>query len=923
MKSILTFLSLFVLLISLVSCYDEDEIPAGVIRIDYAGASSQMVPGLRVIPFPGTSYKMVPRDGGNGSCLQLKGDDPRFISIVDAKGDLIPEGKGALLSMWIRGASAYDSSGVHLSVQMTGEAGGKDLKIVARGRLSGTTRVRLSAWYYRRDGSAAPKAILLEVPDKTGVVLDDVLMTYSPEKLPADPRPVIRVQEDRIMAGDHQIILQGINLSAYSSDDKFDYNRELTANREGDYRDIAAAGFNVVRLNLWYRALMADGGWEWLNIQRLWAQRHGLRLILDLHAPPGGYQSPVYEGGFWKDTPQARLWQEQTIQFWQEIARRYKNDPAIAAIDLINEPKPGRDGQWWDFVRRTVKRIHAEGFDQPVIAEKSFAPDAGYELLEDKGIIYDCHFYDPWPFASGQGGKYNTACLPGEPGVVLNRDWLLKDLKDEALDFARENKVPLNVGEYGIAWEALKNGGLLWLQDLTDILDEYRISRQYWCWHTYQDFSIERSGRYRKDPPVVNDRVLSIISVKNKRIKKVARTKGLVAFWDFEHEKDGAWSSYYDSLTVNRSFPVFIRRIGDTVSYTPENWPYDDADSRLLTDQSGPFGQAVRFNRGYIFGEVPRRLFDATPLDLHGHKPFTIIAWLKFTGQRHMVAGIWDEGGWNKYSGRRQAALFGGLFDEQGVIAHISATGAASFPQSEVKGAQYARQRAIDGQPFENGRWVAMAMTCDPDKKRVTAFLNGIMTPKYKTDPVARDVFRYQKEISANPFHFKWPVYSPRHFILKYNGYNVETSGVYERWLEADLDQKRIVYGMDHPGHTRIKNKYRITLDIRRRGISLLSHLLQFRAVQGEDVALPVSGSIQPGDVLITSLEEKTGGRWNRVGTEVQYAVSEGAPFTFGRALGLGSEALNEGTQLYIDGVAVFDRVLKGEELKALSFGGL
>ncbi len=43
-------------------------------------------------------------------------------------------------------------------------------------------------------------------------------------------------------------------------------------------------------------------------------------------------------------------------------------------------------------------------------------------------------------------------------------------------------------------------------------------------------------------------------------------------------------------------------------------------------------------------------------------------------------------------------------------------------------------------------------------------------------------------------------------------------------------------------------------------------------------------------------------------------------PFAFGRALGLGTEPIDDGTQLYIDGVAVFNRVLSKDELKELAF---
>ena len=77
---------------------------------------------------------------------------------------------------------------------------------------------------------------------------------------------------------------------------------------------------------------------------------------------------------------------------------------------------------------------------------------------------------------------------------------------------------------------------------------------------------------------------------------------------------------------------------------------------------------------------------------------------------------------------------------------------------------------------------------------------------------------------------------------------------------------------------------------------------------------------LQPGDEIITSLEFPKDGRWQRIGKEISYRLREGAPFTFGRALGLGTEPIDHGTQLDIDGVAVFNRVLEPEELSALAF---
>jgi len=400
----------------------------------------------------------------------------------------------------------------------------------------------------------------------------------------------------------------------------------------------------------------------------------------------------------------------------------------------------------------------------------------------------------------------------------------------------------------------------------------------------------------------------------------VAKTKGLIAFWDFSLIHDGKWTSYHDDDVVKRGYPVVLRRIGDPNPYKPEEWPHTDEESKLMFDSSGPFGHAVRFNKGYIFAEVPRSEFDQSPLDIHGRQPFTLIAWVKFIGKRHLVAGIWDEGGWDKYGGRRQIALFGGLFGSKGVIGHISATGASSYPQSTISGSQYARCRAIDGRGFENGQWVAIAMTFDPTTEMVTVYSDGVATPTRITDPVAKDVFKPEEAISSNPYHFPWPIYSPRSFVLKFNGYDVSSFGVYEHWLCVDTEKGTVVYDRSGPEAKGDKTELWVTIDVRRAESSVLTVPGAFQATSTNSVGLPLKEEMKPGDEIITSLDFRKDGGWQRVGKQIRYRLREGAPFTFGRALGLGTEPIDHGTQLYIDGVAVFNRVLKPEELRNLAF---
>ncbi len=401
-------------------------------------------------------------------------------------------------------------------------------------------------------------------------------------------------------------------------------------------------------------------------------------------------------------------------------------------------------------------------------------------------------------------------------------------------------------------------------------------------------------------------------------VKQVAATKGLIAFWDFENTEDHVWQSYYDETIIKRSFPIYLRQIGDNNRYGVGDWPYIDENSKLKIDNTGPFGKSVRFNQGYIYGEIPREEFNETLLDLKGTKPFTMIAWVKFSGNRHMVAGIWDEGGWDRYAGRRQAALFAGLFNQKGVIAHVSSTGAASFPQSDIDGSQYARLRAIDGKAFENEEWVSIAMTYDPENKLVSAYLNGTLTPYSIADPVTQDVMQNKTIPMANPFKFGTPIFSPTSFQLKYNGYDYRNSPIKEHWLWVDLENDNIQY---RQVGKQSDEKFRVTFDIFRRQTSILDEPVISDVSDGKLLYLALKNHIQVGDIINTTLEKLNGDVWEKVGLEIEKEVQMGAPFTFGRALGLDEDGLDHGSvNIFIDGVAIFNRVLSSAELKELSF---
>lgn len=121
---------------------------------------------------------------------------------------------------------------------------------------------------------------------------------------------------------------------------------------EADIAQIEKLGFNCVRAPFWYRNFMYEDG-TWLNenpeenpgFQRLdWlletCAAHGIYVILDLHGAPGGQSMNHSTGKAGRNllyTEAENLAAAERL--WQAIAARYRDNPAVAAYDLLNEPQ--------------------------------------------------------------------------------------------------------------------------------------------------------------------------------------------------------------------------------------------------------------------------------------------------------------------------------------------------------------------------------------------------------------------------------------------------------------------------------------------------------------------------------------------------------------------------------------------------------
>jgi endoglucanase len=181
---------------------------------------------------------------------------------------------------------------------------------------------------------------------------------------------------------------------------------------EADIKRIAELGFNSVRPALNSRLLLSEGeepiyienGFLLIDSLVSWCKKHRVYVILDMHAAPGGQTGTNIDDSP-NDSPDlfiSQKYQDQLVELWIKIAKRYKDEPTVAAYDLLNEPLPVETGSADKYKHLLVplyKRITAEirKVDQKhMITLEGFNWANDWSLFEktfDNNVFYQFHYY--------------------------------------------------------------------------------------------------------------------------------------------------------------------------------------------------------------------------------------------------------------------------------------------------------------------------------------------------------------------------------------------------------------------------------------------------------------------------------------------------------------------------------------------------
>jgi hypothetical protein len=234
-------------------------------------------------------------------------------------------------------------------------------------------------------------------------------------------------------------------------------------------------------------------------------RRYGIKVIVDMHSPPGGR----YANNDLAIFNEAK-YQDHFVTLWEKIASRYKGNPAIWGYDLINEPvqnvpSPKGIADYLGAQVRAAKAIRVIDEKVPVFIEAADWDSAnGFRDLEHvnvPNVIYQVHMYVPGEFThQGVFGKWIPASYPGKIGdCVWDKEQIRKVLKP-VREFQLAYNVHIYVGEFSaIRWAP---GAVSYLRDCIELFEEYGWDWTYFAYREWDGWSVEHGNNPKNTKPV-------------------------------------------------------------------------------------------------------------------------------------------------------------------------------------------------------------------------------------------------------------------------------------------------------------------------------------------------------------------------------------------------------------------------------------
>lgn len=158
-----------------------------------------------------------------------------------------------------------------------------------------------------------------------------------------------------------------------------------------DFDELAAIGFNVIRLPFSFRTVQnADGSWRDDAFTRMdWAisqaKARGIYTIVDFHMWSG--QEADYSA-ISENTDEGQSQRDAAGEIWKKVATHYLGESSICAFDVINEPT----GSYGDYLQQDLYNAVRSVDANRIIIHESISTDPS--TYGWTNVIYSLHEYD-------------------------------------------------------------------------------------------------------------------------------------------------------------------------------------------------------------------------------------------------------------------------------------------------------------------------------------------------------------------------------------------------------------------------------------------------------------------------------------------------------------------------------------------------
>ncbi len=293
---------------------------------------------------------------------------------------------------------------------------------------------------------------------------------------------------------------KGVDLGGWLS--QCDYSAERLDGflTEPDFAQIAAWGFDHVRIPIDYNVIqnedgsMKDEGLRRVDGALALCEKYGLNTVLDLHKTQGfSFDAGEHEDGFFA----SEACQEKFYAIWECFAARYGGRHEHVMFELLNEVTEREYLPAWKRIsRECVRRIRASAPEVYVLLG-SYHWNSARTLPEldapyDDHVIYNFHFYEPHSFTH-QGAYWMPADFDRDRRLRCDESGVseafFEDFLAPAFAKAEQEGCELYCGEYGVIDVVPPEEALKWFRDLHAVFERHGVARSLWT-YKQMDFGL-------------------------------------------------------------------------------------------------------------------------------------------------------------------------------------------------------------------------------------------------------------------------------------------------------------------------------------------------------------------------------------------------------------------------------------------------